>query len=157
MAALNDKQTGGICATALQNYWGRRAPGWVVSEHMFDSSNPTSSSCAVMFKAPTSGFRVAKWWAVAEQLDSGGGSAALVLNIGLLNSATNPTSLFKTWLSSSTLGRAAVSSRVEDPDGLCALGYNYAGYDIGVHFGTIANVPAQNYKKLIMGVLFAPW
>lgn len=154
MAALNDKQTGGICATALQNYWGRRAPGWVVSEHMFDSSNPASDSCVVMFKAPTHGFRVSRWWVISEQLDS---ATSLVLKVGLLNSASTPTALYKEWASSTTLGRDAVSSVLDDATGLCALGYNYAGYDIGVHFSTPAGTPTQNYKKLIMGVLFAPW
>lgn len=154
MAALNDKSTLGICASALQANWIRHAPGWVVSEHMFDATNPTNTSCAVMFKSPAHGLRVSDWWVVSEQLDSG---AALVLKIGLLNSTSAPTGLYKEWLSSSALGRNAVSSMERNVDGQCALGWSGSGYDIGVHFSTVAGTPVQNAKKLIMGVLFAPW
>lgn len=154
MAALPDSSTGSICATAVQANWIRRAPGWVVSEHIFTSSAPVGTSCVVMFKGYTSGLRVSDWWVVSEQIDSG---AALVLKIGLLNSTSDPTGLFKEWASSSVLGRAAVSSMERNVDGLCALGNQYPSYDIGVHFSTVAGTPVQNTKKLIMGVLFAPW
>lgn len=157
MAALNDKGVGtGICVTANQDYWIRRAPGWVVSEHMFDSTAPTNIGCAVMFKAGTHGFRIADWWVAAEQLDSNG-APTLVLNIGLLNSTSNPTGLYETWASSATLGRDATVSMERNATGRCTLAYAKAGYDIGVHFGTAAATASQNYKKLIMGVLFAPW
>lgn len=171
MAALNDKQTGSICATAAQDYWCRRAPGWVVSEHMFDATNPTNESCAVMFKAPTNGFRVADWWVTCEQIDGHASTPTLVMKVGLLNNSTTPTGLFKEWEQSSALlgrgkrdGTDGLTGTVINPitlsrnlDGLCAHGYNYPGYDIGVHISNVAATASQNYKKLIMGVLFAPW
>lgn len=153
MAALLDRHTGSFCVTAKSDYWLRRAPGWVVSEHMFDATNPVSTSCAVLFRQPTHGLRVADWWVACEQIETG---ASLVLKIGLLNSTSNPTALFKEWASSSTLGRDAVVSMERNTTGLCALGTSYPGYDIGVHFSTIAGTPVQNSKRLVMGVLFAP-
>lgn len=157
MAALNDRHAQGavgICATAAQDYWIRRAPGWVVSEHMFASGAIVNTDCVVMFKSLTLGLRVADWWVMSEQLDS---AASLVLKIGLLNSASTPTGLFKEWASSSTLGRDATSSMERNANGLCALGYNLSGYDIGVHFSTVAGTQTHSAKKLVMGVLFAPW
>ena len=153
MAALLDRHTGAVCATAVQDFWIRRAPGWVVSEHMFDATNPVNTSCVVLFQQPTHGLRVADWWVACEQLDSG---AALVLKVGLLNSISAPTGLSKEWASSSTLGRDAVVSLERNANGLCAIGTAYPGYDIGVHVSTVAGTPVQNTKRLVMGVLFAP-
>lgn len=153
MAALLDRHTGALCVTAKGDYWLRRAPGWVVSEHMFDTTNPVNTSCAVLFQQPTHGLRVADWWVACEQIETG---TALVLKIGLLNSTSNPTGLYKEWASSSLLGRDAVVSMERNTNGLCALGTSLPGYDIGVHFSTVAGTPVQSSKRLVMGVLFAP-
>lgn len=157
MAALNDKATGGVCWTAPQNFWIRRAPGWVVSEHMFDTNSISgTTSCIAMFKSPTTGLRIADWFVVAEQLDTNA-SPTLVTKIGLLNDNTTPTGLVVEWASSSTLGRAATSSMERNTNGLCALAYNRPSNDIGVHFSAGTATGAAVNKKIIMGVLFAPW
>ena len=154
MAALLDKDSGGIAAGAYNAEWLPKAPGWVVVEHKFDATNPLNTSCVVFFKNPSSFLRVADWWVMSEQLDSGAG---LVLNIGLLNSTSNPTALTTNWATSSTLGRNATASIERNPDGKCALPRNVSVLDIGVHFGTVAATPVQSYKKMVMGVLFVPW
>lgn len=174
MAKLNDKHTGDISVTAVADYWIKRAHsrGFAVSEHMFDGSvNPDNQSCVVMFKYPTHGFRVADWWVMCEQIDTHATAPALVLKVGLLNSSTNPTGLFKEWEQSvgylgrgkrnsvdgmsGTLVNANTLSR--NADGLSALGYAYPGFDIGIHFSTVAATVGHAYKKIIMGVQFAAW
>lgn len=154
MAALNDKHSGGLAVTAVQDYWIRRAPGWVVSEFMFANITPVNTDCIVMFKNPSHGLRVADWWVTSEQLDAGSG---VVLKIGILNSTSTPTGLTKEWASSGVLGRAAVSSMDRNSDGLCSLGYALPGNDIGIHISAIPAVNVVNTKKIVMGVLFAPW
>ena len=123
MAALLDRNTGGLAAGANNSEWLRRAPGLVVVEHVFTSTTFTTSDCIVFFKAPFTFLRPAKWFVTCEQLDTNG-APTLTFDVGILNSTTNPTGTNPsyTWaVNVSTLGRATPSSTVEDSTGWCAL------------------------------------